>query len=92
MAKYEREQRHSVRRNVVIRGCLVARDGSRMSCTLQDISETGAQIIFDGDFSPPDEFALEIEGNATVRRLCRVVRRGEHSIGVRFPGREVKGR
>ncbi|MCC6890665.1 MAG: PilZ domain-containing protein [Hyphomicrobiales bacterium] len=48
-----------------------------LSCIIWDLSEGGARLTV-GDVALPDEFTL------TLRRRCRVVRRADGQIGVKF--------
>jgi hypothetical protein len=51
-------------------------NGSLSSCMISDISETGARLTVGGKL--PDEFTL------LLHRRCRVVRRSDGQIGVKF--------
>ena len=67
-------------RHRVLKGAGIEFGGSVISCTVRNISDTGAAL----DVSPvgiPARFTLVAEG---VRRPCRVVWRKEKRIGVTF--------
>lgn len=87
-ARYERDQRRHVRRNVQLSGVAVLERESRFACRIQDISQTGAMLIFDTPVEVPDDFMLEIGGNEIVSRRCWVVRRNSDGVGVLFPDRQ----
>ena len=56
---------------------------SIFSCTIRDISETGARLEIGNTLPIPDEFTLTMEdGSATFR--CRVRRRSMTTLGVEF--------
>jgi PilZ domain len=74
-------QRRSPRRNVRYPARIDAIDGTAQSCTLVDISETGARLIATGTDQIPGEFTLLLGG---AFRKCRVVWRNEPHLGVQF--------
>lgn len=57
-----------------------------LSCTISDISHTGARIALDNDEELPDRFILLLTKGGGARRLCRVVWRAELTLGVEFIG------
>ena len=57
------------------------------SCTLSDISDTGARIDVETAEDLPDQFMLLLSGNGSPRRKCRVIWRQPTQIGVNFDGR-----
>jgi PilZ domain len=60
-------------------------DGSPLrSCTLSDVSRTGAKLAIENPNDMPAEFTLLLTGDGAVRRRCRVMRRGDGEIGVQF--------
>ena len=74
-------QRKSARRNVRYPARIDAIDGSALSCTLVDISQTGARLIATGTDQIPGEFTLLLGGAV---RKCRVVWQNEPHLGVQF--------
>jgi hypothetical protein len=79
------EQRRSPRRAVRYPARIGADDGSEpRSCTLIDISQTGAKLLAEEAHQLPGEFVLLL-GGAT--RKCRIVWRSSEHVGVQFvPG------
>ena len=76
------EQRKSPRRAVRYPARIGADDGSEpRSCTLIDISQTGAKLQTEETHQLPGEFVLLL-GGAT--RKCRIVWRSDQHIGVQF--------
>jgi hypothetical protein len=74
-------QRKSPRRNVRYPARIDAIDGSAQSCTLVDISQTGAKLLATGTDQIPGEFTLLL-GSAV--RKCRIVWRNQSYLGVEF--------
>ena len=74
-------QRKSPRRNVRYLARIDAIDGSAQSCTLVDISQTGARLLATGTDQIPGEFTLLL---GTAVRKCRVVWRNDPHVGVQF--------
>lgn len=62
----------------------MAAPGKRQGCLLSDISETGARIDIDEAEAVPERFLLWLSANGSARRICRVVWRKPHQIGVKF--------
>jgi hypothetical protein len=56
------------------------------SCTISDISETGARLALDSDDELPDCFVLLLTASGGARRPCRVAWRAGLTIGVEFTG------
>lgn len=56
---------------------------------LHNVSHSGAKLICEGSVEPPDEFNLYMTYDGSVGRKCKVVRRAENEIGLRFLSREV---
>jgi hypothetical protein len=55
------ENRLSNRRRTVLKGQVVFNNrASAIDCTVRDLSDTGARIVFADVFLPPPEFELEI--------------------------------
>jgi hypothetical protein len=49
-----------------------------------DVSKGGAKLKLDRSIELPDQFLISLSERGDVLRLCRVVWRGEHDIGVIF--------
>ena len=54
-----------------------------LSCTLVDVSETGARMVIDDTNDVPEEFAIVISHSIAARR-CRLIWRGSVDVGVAF--------
>ena len=76
------ENRRAPRRNVLRAGRISFADESR-TCTIRNISATGASIGGANLRGTPDTFTLVLEMESTSR-LCAVVWRNKTQIGVRF--------
>ena len=76
------ENRRSPRRNVLRAGRISFADES-MTCTVRNVSATGASIEGANLNGTPDAFTLVLEMESTVRQ-CTVVWRKKTQIGVRF--------
>jgi PilZ domain len=70
-----RDFRHHVRRLAFID---LDNGVARRGCTIHDISESGARLIVAAGNELPEEFTL------LVPRRCRIVRRSNGQVGVRF--------
>lgn len=65
-------------------------DGSRLlTCTLVDISESGAKLSIEEADSLPERFSLRLSRYGHPRFVCRTVWRNANMIGVTF-GEETK--
>jgi len=82
-----KDQRRSLRRQMRYHAVLVLGDDAVQSCTLSDISDTGARIDVETAEELPDRFTLILSGNGAPQRKCRVVWRQPSQIGVDFEKR-----
>lgn len=84
LAKREGDQRVAQRRRILKAGTVAynARHVT-LSCTVRDISATGARVRVDGSVSAPDSFELLIEADG-LEASCEVVWRHGNEVGVRF--------
>ena len=91
MSDAQQEKRRGARRRV-LKGAIVAYNNRRstMSCTVRDISDTGARIRVEGSINAPDTFLLAIELDG-LEADCEVVWRKSPDVAVRFvsPPRKV---
>ena len=55
-----------------------------LSCTLVDVSETGARLVIDDTNDVPEEFTVVISHNRSAARKCRLIWRGSADVGVAF--------
>jgi hypothetical protein len=63
---------------------LTPSDPTPRSCSIADISETGAKVTAETDGELPDQFILLLTPNGATRRLCQVIWRNGLTVGVRF--------
>jgi hypothetical protein len=78
------DKRRSARRDIRHVAVVFRGDGTRISCTLSDISATGARLELEDPAELPDEFVLYLSSNGRARRRCKVVRRAPAHAGVMF--------
>jgi hypothetical protein len=64
---------------------LTDKDTPPRSCSISDISESGARISLERDDELPQTFILLLTANGGARRHCRVVWREGLVVGVEFP-------
>jgi 4-hydroxy-tetrahydrodipicolinate synthase len=79
------DERSRQRRHRTLKGGrIIFNDGSSvLTCTVRDLSETGAQLQFSSLVGIPHEFELAVDA-AAQGRLCRVAWRKEGRMGVAF--------
>ena len=86
VAKSDGEQRRALRRRVLKAGLVAYNERhSTLSCTVRDISDTGARVRVDGSVSAPETFELIIQIDG-LEASCEVVWRNGNEVGVRFLG------
>lgn len=86
VAKSDGEQRRALRRRVLKAGLVAYNERhSTLSCTVRDISDTGARVRVEGSISAPDTFDLIIQIDG-LEASCEVVWRNGSECGVRFLG------
>ena len=83
MAEITEEHRRARRRRVLKAGRIQLDGGSAISCTVNNLSTTGAAISVSEPFRVPDSFILVLEME-TTKHVCRVVWRHGKRIGVAF--------
>lgn len=66
------------------RGFLVLAEDDILKCAISEISDKAATLIVEVDRELPAEFALELEGNVAVKRLCTLVSRNGTVAKVSF--------
>ena len=81
------EQEVRASRKRVLKGASAAfnHEFSAIPCTLRDVSETGARVIFEGGWFVPDRFTLHVDIDGYKIECERVWQRGSE-CGVRFVG------
>ena len=67
----------------VLKGGVVAIDGGNISCTVRNMSSSGAAADFDQRIDLPPTFTLVIERDHFARR-CRPVWSSERRVGMAF--------
>jgi hypothetical protein len=70
-------------RHRVLKAGTISFGGAGISCTIRNLSETGAALDVSSPVGIPNEFVLIIEADNSVRQ-CRIVWRKERRIGVAF--------
>jgi hypothetical protein len=70
-------------RHRVLKAGTISIGGAGISCTIRNLSETGAALDVSSPVGIPNEFVLIIEADNSVRQ-CRIVWRKERRIGVAF--------
>jgi hypothetical protein len=79
------EKRRAPRRHLEHRALIVRLDKSIMdTCTISDISQTGAQLELASADDCPAKFDMIISKNGRVQRRCAVVWQVENRVGVKF--------
>jgi hypothetical protein len=73
--------KRSTPRHRVLKAATISFGGGAISCTVRNLSDSGASLEVASPIGIPDTFAIGIEGGA---RRCRVIWRKEKRIGVRF--------
>jgi hypothetical protein len=63
---------------------IIANDPAPRSCSIADISETGAKVTLDAAGELPEQFTLLLTPTGSARRLCRIVWHTGLTIGVKF--------
>lgn len=82
-----KDKRKSRRRPIRYTAWIVVAPGELRGGALSDISDTGARIDVDDAKQVPQRFLLWLSANGSARRLCQVVWRKPHQIGVKFEER-----
>lgn len=79
------EGRKAARRRVLKAGTITFGGGAGISCTVRNLSDTGAALDVISPIGIPQQFVLVVEAD-DVTRQCRVVWRKERRIGIAFEG------
>jgi hypothetical protein len=77
------ERRDSARHRVLKAGTIEFNRAGGISCTVRNLSATGACLEVESPLGIPETFDLFVTSDH-VARHCRVVWRSEHRIGVAF--------
>ncbi len=81
------EQRAAHRQRALKAAKVVLSDWTTIDCTLRDLSDEGARLVFAAATSLPEEFRLMIVAAGTIRKVRLLWQRGL-SAGVAFAGPE----
>lgn len=76
-------EKRAAPRYKVLKGGTVATDGGRISCTVRNMSSTGAAVEFAQRVDLPPSFTLVIERDRFSRR-CRPVWTHQRRVGMAF--------
>jgi hypothetical protein len=76
------ENRRAIRRRV-LKSATIEFDRAAYSCTVRNLSETGAALDVPYAVPVPSDFGLIMDAGQ-VRRRCRVIWRKENRLGVEF--------
>lgn len=84
VAVVEGDNRRAPRRRILKSG-IIAYNGrfATLSCSVRDMSSTGARLRVEGTMSAPDTFELIIQMDG-LEASCEVVWRKDQEVGVRF--------
>jgi hypothetical protein len=77
------EGRRAPRHRVLKAGTITFGGGAGISCTIRNLSDTGAALEVISPIGIPQEFVLVVDADNSTRQ-CRVVWRKERRIGVTF--------
>ena len=89
MRKPTSEKRRSRRKDVSYRVWLkCGEDVALLPCTLNDVSDTGAQLAVPENAEIPETFTLQLSETGPAHRSCKVAWRRNKKIGVSFILRE----
>jgi hypothetical protein len=85
MANLRKKPRRQFRYDAAI---LIDKETPPITCSISDISDSGARLALQSDDALPDTFILLLTRNSRTRRHCRIVWRSGLSVGVKFSDRE----
>ncbi len=78
------DDNRSAPRHQRLKAATISFGGGAISCTVRNLSNTGASLEVASPIGIPDTIVLEPEGGG---RRCRVIWRKEKRVGVRFQDR-----
>jgi PilZ domain len=79
------EDHRSTPRHRVLKAATISFGGGAISCTIRNLSDSGASLEVESPIGIPETFALVMDSGG---RRCRVIWRREKRIGVRFTDRK----
>jgi hypothetical protein len=80
-AELRRKRRQPLR---YLADIVIDQRGSTCSCSILDISDSGARLSIDEEVELPDRFILLLNKSGDARRVCHLVWREGKNLGVRF--------
>jgi PilZ domain len=80
----EPNKRKIHRRLIHYTASLVFGPGDSHPCVVTDISDVGARIDIENAEAVPEECILFLSYNGAARRICKVIWRNTHQVGVKF--------
>jgi hypothetical protein len=80
----EKDKRKLRRRPIRYTATAVFGPGDKRTCVVSDVSEGGARIDMENAQTAPEQFVLFLSHNGAARRICKVVWRKPHQVGVSF--------
>jgi hypothetical protein len=87
------EKRRNRRRSIDGRAWVDQADGSPlMVCSIGNMSDTGAKLVFSEPPQLPDQFILQLSSDGRVARKCRLAWVNGNTIGVQFIAKLIAGR
>lgn len=80
------ELRKHARKQFHWRAAIIAGAAPPRSCTVTDVSQSGARIKIERPDELPEKFVLLLTTSGKARRHCRVIWRSKKDAGVKFVG------
>lgn len=80
----EKDKRKLRRRPIRYTATAVLGPDDKRTCVVSDISDGGARIDMENAETAPEQFVLFLSHNGAARRICKVVWRKPHQMGVSF--------
>lgn len=77
------EDKRKLRRTRVLKAGMISFGGSAISCTVRNLTKSGAMLDVESPLGVPREFTLVISSD-DVRHECRIVWVREKRMGVSF--------
>ena len=63
---------------------IIAANDAPQSCTVTDVSQSGARLKIAKPNELPEKFVLLLTSSGNARRVCRVIWRSKKDAGVKF--------
>jgi hypothetical protein len=79
------DKRSERRQDLTWDSFIMSPDGSVVcECRMLNVSASGAKLALREPTDTPEEFVLMLSRNGAVQRRCKVVRRADKELGVKF--------